>query len=213
MQTPSIPQLLVANLPRELVLAVGDALDVGAQRAYPAARGMDEGHLTSVLGQMRHFHMNETFVEALTLANAEPTPLRGNRVVVGRSGLFRLARFNISEGPWYNARRSQTRRAMALANEAIEGLVHPDLFEPTKPILTGTMFFVSVFSGSIKNSPERPLSIHIAVPDREMRNWLFREPISEFLCRYNDVAVESQQDLAVPVLKTNVVKPAKGLEE
>ena len=61
----TIYDLLVRNIPRELVMALEEAKLVGAQRAYVAARGMDDGHLPSVVGQLRHFHMNELFHRAL----------------------------------------------------------------------------------------------------------------------------------------------------
>jgi hypothetical protein len=203
----AIADLLMANLPRELLLAVEDALDVGARRAFPAAQGMHKGHLSTVLGQMRHFHMNETFAEALEVGGASPSQIRGNAVVVGRAGIIRLGRFNIAEGPWNNARRSITRRVMSEANRAIEPLVQPELFNSIEPITTATAFFVGVFSGSLKHSPDQPVSIEIAVPDSKMKSWLFRERLSEFVSRYN--ATATQEDLAVPVLKTNVAQPKK----
>jgi hypothetical protein len=44
----SIPDLLVRNIPRAIVMGVEDALTVGSQRAYAAAYGMDDGHLPHV---------------------------------------------------------------------------------------------------------------------------------------------------------------------
>lgn len=82
----TIHDLLVRNIPRELVMGLEEAKLVGAQRAYAAARGMDDGHLPSVVGQLRHFHMNESFHRALAVADASPSPLRGNQIVTGRSG-------------------------------------------------------------------------------------------------------------------------------
>ncbi len=46
----TIHDLLVRNIPRELVMGLEEAKLVGAQRAYAAARGMDDGHLPSVVG-------------------------------------------------------------------------------------------------------------------------------------------------------------------
>lgn len=46
----TIHGLLVRNIPRELVMGLEDAKLVGAKRAYAAARGMDDGHLSSVVG-------------------------------------------------------------------------------------------------------------------------------------------------------------------
>ena len=41
----TIPNLLVRNVPREIIMGIEEALVVGAQRAYVAARGMDDGLL------------------------------------------------------------------------------------------------------------------------------------------------------------------------
>lgn len=201
----TIHGLLVKNLPREVVMGVEDALAVGAQRAYVAARGMDEGHLPHVVGQMRHFHMNEAFYRALAANGAEPSPIRGNGIVTGRTGVFTLARFNIPEGFWINGRRSHTRRQMSLANMAIEPLVQPELFSGYQPPSDAVAFFVACFSGNLDVQPESPVSIQIAVPDRHMRGWLFKEPLEEFVKRYDQMPA-GQHDLAVPKLKQNIGK-------
>lgn len=201
----TIPGLLLRSIPRELVLGVEDALNAGAARAYTAAKGMDEGHLPHVVGQLRHFNMNEAFYRALAAAEATPTAIQGNGLVTGRTGVFTLARFNIPEGFWINGRRSQTRRQMAFANKAIEPLVQPELFDQYQPPAEAVAFFVACFSGSLQIQPESPTSIQIAVPDRYMRGWLFREPLDVFAKRY-DVQEPSQIDLAVPKLKKNIGK-------
>ena len=61
----TIPAFIVRNVSRSLVMAVDEALNAGAQRAYAAAKGMEEGHLPHAMGQMRHFHMNEAFHRSL----------------------------------------------------------------------------------------------------------------------------------------------------
>jgi hypothetical protein len=205
----SISELLVRNIPRELVLAVDEALVVGAQRAHAASQGMDEGHLPHVVGHLRHFHMNETFHRALEMGAASPTAIRGNSIVSGRTGVFTLGRFNIPEGFWINGRRSHTRRQMSLANRAIEPLVQPELFEQYVEPSDAVAFFVACFSGSLHIQPEAPLSIQIAVPDREMRGWLFREPVGAFVQRYEQKSAV-QDDLAKPKLKRSDKKQASG---
>lgn len=207
----SIPDLLLRNISRELVMAVDEALAVGAQRAHAAAKGMDEGHLPHVVGQLRHFHMNELFHRALTIGGAAPTAIRGNGVVCGRAGVFTLGRFNIKEGFWINGRRSQTRRAMALANMAIEPLVQPGLFDEYVEPSNVVAFFVACFSSSLHILPDAPMSIQIIVPDREMKSWLFREPVDVFLQRYEQKSVV-QEDLAKPILKKNKQKYNDGIE-
>lgn len=202
----AIPQLLLKNISREIIMSIEESLMVGAQRAYHAARGMDDGHLPSVVGQLRHFHMNESFHRALAVNNSTPSPIRGNTIVTGQSGVFKLARFNIKEGLWINGRRSQTRRQMSIANKAIEPLVQPELFANYEPPTEAVAFFVACFSGSLHTQPELPVSIQIAVPDQYMHGWLFRESIECFAKRYDQTFSAEQDDLALPKLKKNIGK-------
>lgn len=203
---PTIDNLLMRNIPRELVMGLEEAKLVGAQRAYAAARGMDDGHLPSVVGQLRHFHMNEAFHRALMVAGASPPPLRGNQIVTGRAGIFTLARFNTKYGIWNSGRRSATRRQMALANAAIEPLVQPGLFSDYSEPSQAVVFIVACFAGSLRSHPDTPVSIEIAVPDRHMQGWLFRESIGAFIRRYDQLLAANQADLAVPKLKKNIRK-------
>lgn len=200
----SIPDLLVRNISREVLMGVEEALIVGSQRAYADARGMNDGHLPSVVGQLRHFHMNESFHRALETGDASPTPIRGNTIVTGRTGVFALARFNIKEGLWNVGRRSQARKQMSKANAAIEPLVQPELFADYVPPSDVVVFFVACFANTLAIQPEAPLSIQIAVPDRYMDGWLFREPIDEFIKRYDQKPMVTQDDLATPKLKKNI---------
>lgn len=202
----TIQDLLVRNIPRGLVMALEEAMLVGAQRAYAAARGMNDGHLPSVVGHLRHFHMNESFHRTLTVGGASPSPLRGNRIVTGRAGIFTLARFNTKYGTWNSARRSETRKQMSLANAAIEPLVQPGFFSEYVPPSDGVVFIVAGFAGSLHTQPETPISIDLAVPDRNMYGWLFREPITAFLKRYDQKSTTAQNDLAKPKLKKNIGK-------
>jgi hypothetical protein len=205
----TIPALLVRNIPRQLILGVEEALIVGAQRAYNAARGMNDGHLPSVVGQLRHFHMSEAFHRALASAGASPSPIRGNDIVTGRAGVFTLARFNVKEGLWVNGRRSQTRKQMSFANKAIEPLVQSEMFTEYVPPSDAVAFFVSCFSGSLQIQPSAPTSIQIAVPDSNMLGWLFRESLSAFVQRYGQ-RPDTQYDLAKPKLKRAIGKQDKS---
>jgi hypothetical protein len=199
----TIPGLLVRELSRELLVAADDALMVGAKRANADTKGLDIGHRPHALGQMRSFLMNESLHRAFEVGGICPNDIRGNGILKGRSGLFTLARFNTSDRNWASGRRSSTRRSMSQANRALEPLVQKSLFDDYVPATEGVVFLVACFSGSIDVQPESPLSIHIAVPDREMRGWLFAEPIGNFLKRYDQVT-KVQSDLAVPKLKKNV---------
>lgn len=204
-----VPELLVQHLPRSLVLGIDEALTAGAERAFSAAGAMADGHLAHALGQLRHFHMNQAFHGALAASDASPTELRGNDIVVGQAGIVRLARFNIHEGFWINGRRSLRRRQLALANAAIETLVQPQLFGAPPTPTDAVAFFVSCFSGSLREQPERPMSIQIAVPDRTMRYWIFKEPLDAFVQRY-EAAPELQVDEATPKLKRGVGTLGQG---
>lgn len=205
MTKDTIPGLLMQNIPRALVIGVEENLIVGAQRAHLASKGMDTGHIAHVTGQMRHFHMNQTFYQALEAANVNPTPLRGSGIVTGRSGVFTIGRFNIPEGVWINGRRSQTRRQLSYANKAIEPLVQPELFDAYVPPSEVAVFFVACFASSKSMCSESPTSIQIAVPNRNMKSWLFKESTGVFLQRY-DQNITLQDDLAKPKLKTNIGK-------
>jgi hypothetical protein len=202
MSSETIANLIVETLPRDLILTVDELLEAGAVRAYQKAKDASDGHLSHVVGTLRHFCMNEAFHAALDGNGGAPTPVRGNRLVVGRVGVIQLGRFNIHPGPWYNARRSKSRLVMAEANRAIEPWVIQDFFDPQSVVAPATMtvFFVAVFSSFVKDG-ERPMSIEIAVPDKDMRGWLFREPIDLFVQRYTKKVV--QEDKALPKLKVN----------
>jgi hypothetical protein len=89
---------------------------------------------------------------------------------------------------------------MSYANKAIEPLVQPELFDEYTSPSDAVAFFVACFSGSLHIQPDSPVSIQIAVPDREMRGWLFKEALNAFLQRYEQKPV-LQDDLAKPKLK------------
>ena len=139
----AIADLLVANLPRDLVMGVEDAFDAGAFRANSATKDFDKKHRKNALGVMRHFHMNELFSEALQAAGVEVVPLKGNGVVVGKAGMFKFSRVNMSSTVWNNCKRSAKRRELAEANQAMKQLVQPSLFAPDA-ITSGTFFFVAM---------------------------------------------------------------------
>lgn len=203
MKSESVADLLLENLPRNLILAVEEALLAGAGRAFQAARGMAEGHLPHVVGQLRHFHMNESFHKTLFIAGLDPSPIKGNGIVSATAGIFRVSRFNIPRGFWVNGRRSVTRRHMSWVNRALEPLVQTDMFQGYAPPSEATAFFVGCFSGTPADDPSKNASIQLAVPNRDMTGWLFREPLEEFLGRY-DAADITQPDGAHPALKKNI---------
>jgi hypothetical protein len=54
-----------------------------------------------------------------------------------------------------------------------------------------------------------PDTIELAVPDRTMKHWIFRESLKLFLQRYDQTPAQ-QVDLARPVLKRDVSRLADG---
>ncbi|MES1934395.1 hypothetical protein T35B1_17411 [Salinisphaera shabanensis T35B1] len=206
----SIAEFLIANIPKRIVLSIEEALIVGAQRAYAAARGMDKGHLANALGQDRHFHMNEGFHRALAANGANPTPLKGNSLVTGTAGSITLGRLNTSIGVWNRGRSSVMRRELCEQNKHIAQFLQGDLFRVGTAPTACTIFFVACFArgpGCVLESPE---SIHVAVPEMEMKEWLFREPLSMFLARY-DHGTQVQADRVTPKLKAAVQQRDKML--
>jgi hypothetical protein len=195
----SIQKLLINSIPRELVLAVEEALEAAAKIAYESTVMSHPGHFANELGSTRYFRTNEAFFEVLAAHGASPTPLKGNELVVGQVGGFKIARFNVRVGPWYNARRSRRRMALVQGNEYIAELVQGSLFESQQQVATGIAFFVAEFG---EGADPRPLDILIAVPAPGMKNWLYCESISKFLQGYNEPS--QQDDLATPVLKASV---------
>lgn len=201
MSQKAILKLLVTTLPRDLVLAVQDALEDGFKAAFEATKGSHEGHRANELGNARHFRASEAFHEVLTTHGAAPTPLRGNDLVVGQIGGLKIARFNVRVGPWYNARRSRKRMALVQGNAFIAEIVQGSLFETGAVPNEGVVFFVAEFG---ETPDARPLDILIAVPAPGMKTWLYCEPISKFLQAYNEPS--QQDDQAKPVLKPSVKK-------
>lgn len=198
----AIHKLLIKNLPRDLILAVEEALVGAAKVAFESTARSHPGHRASELGNTRYFRANEAFFEVLAAHGASPSPLHGNGLVVGHAGDFKLARFNVRVGPWYNARRSRRRMALVQGNEYIAGLVQGRLFEgEEQQAQNGVVFFVMEFGEA---ASERPLDILIAVPAPGMKTWLYCESINKFLQGYNEPS--QQDDLAKPVLKASVKK-------
>lgn len=199
---------LVEGLMRALtldnLLRIEEALLVGVERADLEANGRDEGHLPSVRGQLRHFHQNELFHQALVMSGAQPSPLRGTSLVVGGMAGVTIARMSAKDGPWVkNGSRSKLRKQLASINQHAQQLLQPDLFETeTRELSSMTAFFVTVFGAE-------GVRIEVAVPDPEMKGWLFREPVSEFVKRYVWAAEQEQADLAKPTLKRQALRRDK----
>ncbi|AVK28435.1 hypothetical protein CSB85_4861 [Pseudomonas aeruginosa] len=52
--------------------------------------------------------------------------------------------------------------------------------------------------------PDTPQVIYVAVPDKEMKSWIFQEPLERFCSRYFEIENPLQPDTAKPKLKPGV---------
>ena len=201
-----IADLLVKHLARDLVMGIEDALYTGARRGYAAVGATHPGHRAHSTGQMRHFHCNEAFWDALEAGGATPTPLNGNQIVVGQAGIFTIGRFH-SDCGLQGGRRSKARSQLAEANEVIEKIIAPDLFQEAREATSASVFFMTSsnrhYNGDEDQSPLS--SIEIGVPRKDMNGWVFHESIRMFLRRY-ETEVVTQEDNATARLKVGVVK-------
>lgn len=185
----ALADALVELIPRELCMAIDDGFRSAIKRAFSEAEARDEGHRSSVLGQSRHFYQNEAFALALDTCGVRRNPIKGNGIVVGDLSPLYLARFSIANPTWNRVRKSAQRLEMARKNLWLQELVQPGLFESAQPV-DGliTVFFVSIFSGSLKVHPEVPMSIDVVVPDVSLSERLFSEDLTTFLARYAEPA-------------------------
>ena len=202
----------MTNIPRELILAAEDGLVAGARRAFDLSANADSGHVAHVRGQLRHFQMNEAFHNALSANGAKPTPIKGSAIITGSAGLFTIGRLNTREDVWASARRSRIRREMSLVNRTLEPLAQSEFFSVPEEPKRAVAFFVATFSLSAKFHPEAPLNIELAVPNRDLTKWLFKESLSSLLQRY-EVPPQTQHDGASPKLKLNRKKQNDGSGE
>ncbi|XWJ89325.1 hypothetical protein ACRARH_20785 [Phytobacter ursingii] len=205
-----IPGTLIDNLSKDLVMGINDSLYAGAERAFLRAKHDASGHRASILGNMRHWCMNEEFYKTLLANECSPTPLKGNNLVTGKCGIFNIGRINDNNVSWNNLTRAKTRQQLAEHNRFIESLIQPGLFGNPEHIPTATVFFLARFSGSFAEQPESPISVELVVPSHDMKSWLFRENIVIFLNRYEQSIL--QADKAFTKLKSNQIKK-DGTEE
>lgn len=138
---------------------------------------------------------------------ADPTPLRGTRLVVGRFGIFHVARLNVPGHQWANLRRSATRKTLAEVNKAIEQkYVQRDLFDEASEATAGTIFILGVMDGVDANGIAQLTQVMLALPAPDMKSWLYMKSVTEFLSLYEQTNAVEQPDNAQPKLKTQPKK-------
>lgn len=197
-----LEQLIVQNIPRDALMAFEDAYYGGDAKGRMQAANFADGHRPSAAGQVKHFYTNEAFHEALGVHGAEPTPLRGTRLVVGRLGIFNIARLNVPGHKWVNLRRSATRKKLAEVNLSIEEkYVQSDFFAKEQKVAAGTVFILGVVDGIDTHGIAQLTQVMMALPAPDMKSWLYITTMSEFLKLYDQVNVTGQPDNAMPKLK------------
>jgi len=202
-----LEQLIVRHVPRDALMACEDAYHNGDTKGRGHASDFAMGHRPSAAGQVKHFYLNEAFHEALLAHGADPTPLRGTQLVVGRWGIFNVARLNVPGHQWVNLRRSATRKKLAEINRAIQGkYVQGDLFNEASEPTGGTIFILGVMDGLDANGIAQLTQVVLALPAPEMKSWLYRKSVKEFLSLYDQANVAEQPDNAKPILKTQPKK-------
>lgn len=206
---PELEKLIKENIPRDAFMALDDAYKSGDLKCITHAPLLfSQPHRPSGAGQIRHFFNNETFHEALSVHGASPTPLSGTRLVVGKLGIFNIARLNVPGHKWVRLKTSKSRKQLAQLNEAIENkYVQPGLFDTDRVVSTGTIFILGVMDGWNAGAKISALTqVMIALPAPNLESWLYIKPLNEFLKLYDLPENNNQQDGAVPTLKAQPKK-------
>ncbi|MFJ9450269.1 alpha/beta hydrolase [Herbaspirillum sp. NPDC101397] len=202
-----LERLIIHNIPRDAFMACEDAYYGGDVKGRSHASIFERGHRPSAAGSVKHFFINESFHEALVTLGAEPTPLRGTRLVVGRLGIFNVARLNVPGHKWVNLQRSATRKKLAELNDSIgRKYVQNDFFAEASEPTGGTIFIVGVMDGQDENGISQLTQVMLALPAADMKSWLYMSTIADFLKLYDRVEDIVQPDNAKPKLKPHTKK-------
>lgn len=197
-----LEQLIIKHVQRDVLMACEDAYYNGDQKGRSESSSFAKGHCPSAAGQIKHFRINEAFHEALEAQGAEPTPLKGTQLVVGRSGFFNIARLNVPSHKWVSLRRSSTRKKLAELNDDIKRTyVQSDFFADATMPSGGTIFILGVMDGIDSNGIAQLTQVMIALPAPDMKSWLYKSTVSDFISLYDQPASSIQVDNAQPKLK------------
>ncbi|EAN0772392.1 hypothetical protein [Salmonella enterica] len=205
-----VADLIVQHVPKQLIMALSDAIYAASKRSFDSAKMKSQGHRATALGLERYLNLNETIHEVFEANGCNPGKLCGNRIVEGHSGIFTIARESYNDNQWKKLFRSKRKQTLIAENVFVEKVVQPDLFSDGSDVPKATLFVVCRFSGSLQTQPEAPMSIELVVPSSDGKSWVFHEPLELFLTRYD--VVPSQEDNAFPGLKKGIIKK-DGTEE
>lgn len=204
MKKSKVADLIVQHVPKQLIMALSDAIYAASKRSFDSAKMKNQGHRATALGLERYLNLNETIHEVFEANGCNPGKLCGNRIVEGRSGIFTIARESYNDNQWKKLFRSKRKQTLISENVFVEKVVQPDLFSDGSDVPKATLFVVCRFSGSLQTQPEAPMSIELVVPSSDGKTWVFHEPLELFLTRYD--VVPSQEDNAFPGLKKGIIK-------
>ncbi|SQH88006.1 Uncharacterised protein [Salmonella enterica subsp. enterica] len=210
MKKSKVADLIVQHVPKQLIMALSDAIYAASKRSFDSAKMKSQGHRATALGLERYLNLNETIHEVFEANGCNPGKLCGNRIVEGHSGIFTIARESYNDNQWKKLFRSKRKQTLIAENVFVEKVVQPDLFSDGSDVPKATLFVVCRFSGSLQTQPEAPMSIELVVPGSDGKSWVFHEPLELFLTRYD--VVPSQEDNAFPGLKKGIIKK-DGTEE
>lgn len=210
MKKSKVAALIVQHVPKQLIMALSDAIYAASKRSFDSAKTKSQGHRATALGLERYLNLNETIHEVFEANGCNPGKLCGNRIVEGHSGIFTIARESYNDNQWKKLFRSKRKQTLIAENVFVEKVVQPDLFSDGSDVPKATLFVVCRFSGSLQTQPEAPTSIELVVPSSDGKSWVFHEPLELFLTRYD--VVPSQEDNAFPGLKKGIIKK-DGTEE
>jgi len=195
------------QVPRDLFMACEDAYYSGDEKGRVQSSTFIKGHRPSAAGQIKHFRINEAFYEALKAQGAEPSALKGTKLVIGRSGMFNVARLNVPSHKWVNLGRSATRKKLAELNASISRkYVQRDFFTDAVEPTGGTLFIVGVMDAVDENGIAQLSEVMLALPAPDMKSWIYRKSISNFVNLYDRVDTIVQLDNALPTLKKQIKK-------
>lgn len=198
-----IGNILSSSIPREMLLSIDQRVPHAVARAERIGEEMDSGHRGSASGYIRHLLLNEALSGAFRECGIPHQPLKGNGIVSAKASLVTIARAHMGTVKWNNARRSKKKVQLCGPNFRAKDLVLQDLFEPTSA--TPEPFELTVFIVTEQVS-RGACAIYIVVTDERMdlRNPVFREPLHQFMQRYQQR--KDIVDQVTPKLKGNVKK-------
>lgn len=207
-------KLIAQHIPRDTLMALEDAYFDGDKKGRLKGRTFAHGHKRSAAGAIKHFDTNENFYEALLAHGANPTPLRGNRLVIGRLGIFNIVRMNVPNHKWTDLHRGKTRQTLAGVNADIQRkYIQGDFFTKSRNVGEATLFFLGVMDGQDEHGLAQLTQCMVALPAPDMQSWLYLKTMAEFIEVYDNKPEGSQIDNAVPKLKEAQPKKRTGTED